>query len=125
MRSVRGSSSRRGARALRELTQELHRGTIVVLTLDGPRGPRYEPHPGAVALAASCDVPLVPISVNSHRRGELPSWDRTQLPLPFSRIELVVGAPLRLQPPAEASLDQVKSALMAITDDRRGAAPVA
>jgi lysophospholipid acyltransferase (LPLAT)-like uncharacterized protein len=119
MRTVRGSSSRRGAQAFRELAEEVRQGALVVLTLDGPRGPRYEPHAGAVALAASCGVPLVPISLNAPRRGELRSWDRTQFPLPFSRVDMVVGQPLRLERGDEAAVARVRQALLEITDDRR------
>ena len=117
LRVVRGSSSRRGFRALRELTQCLEEGTSVVLAVDGPRGPRYQPHAGAVALAAACNVPIVPISINAVKRWELRSWDRTQIPKPFSRIRVVVGEPLRVTVADEAAQEALRAALMAVTDD--------
>ncbi|MBN2452155.1 MAG: DUF374 domain-containing protein, partial [Lentisphaeria bacterium] len=62
---VRGSSSRGGFRALRDLRRVLAEGHTVVVPVDGPRGPRYTPHPGAVALAAASGVPILPVALNA------------------------------------------------------------
>src|SRR5213075_2734928 len=59
---VRGSSSRRGAQALVELTSWAERGYDLAITPDGPRGPRYQVQPGAIALAQLTGRPLVPVS---------------------------------------------------------------
>jgi lysophospholipid acyltransferase (LPLAT)-like uncharacterized protein len=125
---VRGSSSRRAVGALRELMRTLSEGTAVVLTLDGPRGPRYDIHHGALALAFRCGVPIVPISLNAPRRKELRSWDRTQIPLPFSRVELCVGSPVRFDDLAgDSDSDwralaerRLREAMSAVTDDAGG-----
>ncbi len=98
LESVRGSSSRKGGQALLGLLHALKEGRNPVLTLDGPRGPRYTVHPGALALGRIGAVPLVPISLNASRCWQLHSWDRMQIPCPFSRVEIVLGAPIQVPP---------------------------
>lgn len=101
---VRGSSSRRGPQALLELTTWAERGYDLALTPDGPRGPRYAIQPGATALAQLTGQPLVPVSYHLQWKFCLKSWDRFQIPLPFSRARMRFGQPLRV--PREASDDQ-------------------
>jgi len=93
--SIRGSSSRGGAMALRGVLRHLASGRDVALTPDGPRGPRYRVQPGVAMAAVRSGVPVVPVGVAYSRRWVAPSWDRFQVPLPFGRVELVLGPPLR------------------------------
>jgi lysophospholipid acyltransferase (LPLAT)-like uncharacterized protein len=81
---ARGSSSRRGTQALIELAIWAGRGHDLALAADGPRGPRYEIKPGVVALAQMTRRPIVPVSYHLTRKFTLKSWDRFQIPLPFS-----------------------------------------
>lgn len=123
MNVVRGSSSRGGMRALRELKRTLDTGTAIVIPVDGPRGPRYEIQPGAAFLARMCDCPIIPFTLNAPSRWELKSWDKTQIPKPFSRVEVRVGEPFVLPP--ECAKDRKKAAaalreqMLSITDDSR------
>jgi lysophospholipid acyltransferase (LPLAT)-like uncharacterized protein len=89
--AVRGSSSRRGAQALLELTSWIERGYHVAITPDGPRGPRYAVRDGVIALAQVTGLPIVPVS--SHVKGKIctKSWDRFQIPVPFARCEIRLG----------------------------------
>jgi lysophospholipid acyltransferase (LPLAT)-like uncharacterized protein len=87
--SVRGSSSRRGALAIREMAAVLERGEDMAITPDGPRGPRYHFHPGAVKLAQLTGVPLLLIHVDYSRYWELKSWDCFRIPKPFARVDVV------------------------------------
>lgn len=116
---VRGSSSRGGDQALRDLMHTVSEGQSIVLTVDGPRGPRYVPHEGAIYIARQCQTALLPISVNAPHKWELRSWDRLQIPVPFSRIQLVIGEPFL--PPEEMSRPQageeLKRRLLDITVD--------
>lgn len=98
VRSIAGSSDTKGknkggAAALRHMRQSLRAGSLIVVTPDGPRGPRRVPQPGAFALARLSGQPVVPAgaSCSGFRLG---SWDRLLLPLPFGRGVFVVGAPL-------------------------------
>jgi lysophospholipid acyltransferase (LPLAT)-like uncharacterized protein len=98
---VRGSSSRRGAQALLELTSWAERGHDLAITPDGPRGPRYVVQDGVTALAQVTGMPIVPWGINLGWKLQLKSWDRFQIPLPFSRCEMVIGKPVYV--PREAS----------------------
>lgn len=94
MGAVRGSSSRRGARALRELTGVLKKGRDVIITPDGPRGPRYQVAPGVVALAAMTGVAVLPIDIEIRGYFELGSWDRFRVPWPWAVITLKLREPI-------------------------------
>ena len=91
---VRGSSSRRGAQAMLELTSWADRGYDLAITPDGPRGPRYVVQEGVVALAQLSGRPIVPVSINLGWKIQLKSWDRFQIPLPFSRCEVILEQPV-------------------------------
>lgn len=101
---IRGSSSRRGPQALLELTNRADRGFDLAITPDGPRGPRYVVQEGVIALAQVTGLPIVPVTCNTRRKICLKSWDRFQLPLPFSRCDLILN--LRIQVPRQADAAQ-------------------
>ncbi|HYE30706.1 MAG TPA: lysophospholipid acyltransferase family protein [Methylomirabilota bacterium] len=94
VQAIRGSSSRRGAQAILELTTWIQNGGSVAITPDGPRGPRYSVKDGVIALAQITDAPIVPVGATIHFRKTTRSWDQFQIPLPFSRIELNFGTPI-------------------------------
>jgi lysophospholipid acyltransferase (LPLAT)-like uncharacterized protein len=98
---VRGSSSRRGPQALVELTGWAERGYDLAITPDGPRGPRYVLQEGVMALAQLTGLPIIPASYYLGWKVQAKSWDRFQIPLPFSRCEVMIGKPVRV--PREAS----------------------
>jgi lysophospholipid acyltransferase (LPLAT)-like uncharacterized protein len=98
---VRGSSSRRGPQALLELTSWAERGYDLAITPDGPRGPRYVVQDGVMSLAQLTGLPVVPASYELGWKVQVNSWDRAQVPLPFSRCVMRVGTPIRV--PREAS----------------------
>ena len=92
--TARGSTSRGGRRALRELTRRMGEGRAAGFTVDGPRGPARVAQPGAVWLAMRTGNPVLPFHLEATRHWTLSSWDRTQIPRPFSTVALVVGEPL-------------------------------
>lgn len=87
MGAVRGSSSRRGARALRELIEVIEAGKDVAITPDGPRGPRYSLGPGVIMLAQTTGAPILPVSASFSGAKRMKTWDGFIIPLPFSRID--------------------------------------
>jgi len=97
---VRGSTSRGAARALRQFVREMADGRPAGFTLDGPRGPACKAQPGAVWLAKITGNPVLPFHIEAARFWTVRSWDRTQVPHPFSRMAVAVGAPLDV--PGEA-----------------------
>jgi lysophospholipid acyltransferase (LPLAT)-like uncharacterized protein len=98
---VRGSSSRRGPQALLELTTWAEKGYDLAITPDGPRGPRYEVHDGVMFLGQVTGRPIMPVSYNVAWKIQLRSWDRFQIPVPFSRCEVIFERPIRV--PRESS----------------------
>ncbi|HTJ00136.1 MAG TPA: lysophospholipid acyltransferase family protein [Dongiaceae bacterium] len=91
---VRGSSSRRGALAMLELTTWAERGYDLTITPDGPRGPCYQIQDGILSLGQMTGLPIVPVALNLNWKIRLKSWDRFQIPLPFARCEVCLGEPL-------------------------------
>jgi len=100
MGSVRGSSSRRGSTAIRELSALLEAGVDLAITPDGPRGPKYSLGPGAVFLAQKTGVPIMPLHARYHRAIRLKTWDNFAIPLPFSRVDIVMDPYLTIDPEA-------------------------
>ena len=92
--TARGSATRGGSRAMAEMAECLLNGIDVAFTIDGPRGPAYRVKPGAVTLARHTGQPILPIHVAVARYWELPSWDRLQIPKPFTRAAIFVAEPL-------------------------------
>ena len=107
-RNVRGSGSTGATGALREALRLLSGEKPVLVTPDGPRGPRYVLQAGIVALARKKRVPIVPICWSAARRWELSSWDRMRVPKPFSRVYVFVGAPLMVDPEADQETERVR-----------------
>lgn len=91
MGSVRGSSSRRGSQALRELVTLLENNGDIAITPDGPRGPRYKLGPGAISLAQLTGAKIVPAHAHFSRCIRMKTWDGFIIPLPFSRVSVTVG----------------------------------
>ena len=85
-RVIRGSSSRGGARALLQMVRVLREPVLAGHLVDGPRGPRRQLTPGVIAMAQRSGSVLVPTLYAARRKGLAPSWDRLQVPLPFSRV---------------------------------------
>jgi lysophospholipid acyltransferase (LPLAT)-like uncharacterized protein len=85
-RVVRGSLSRGGAEALRTMQHWLQEGGQLVLTPDGPRGPRCTMNSGVAWLARSSGAPILPVSITVDRAWRLRSWDRFLIPKPFARV---------------------------------------
>jgi lysophospholipid acyltransferase (LPLAT)-like uncharacterized protein len=100
--SARGSSSRGSRRALVEMIRELRRKLDVAFTIDGPRGPRYVAKPGAAWLAAKTGDAILPFHISCRNRWVVASWDRFQIPKPFSRVLVLIGAPIYVRTDATA-----------------------
>ena len=91
--TARGSTSRGGPKALLQLVRDV-KSKGVAFTLDGPRGPAEVAQPGAVWLAKATGNPLLPFHVEAASSWTLRSWDRTQIPKPFTTVAMAIGEPL-------------------------------
>jgi lysophospholipid acyltransferase (LPLAT)-like uncharacterized protein len=91
---VRGSSSKKGAKALIELVRLARKNCDLAIIPDGPRGPAETVKPGVAQLARLTGRPVVPLAFSSSKCKRFRSWDRLLLPYPFSRGVLIWGEPL-------------------------------
>jgi lysophospholipid acyltransferase (LPLAT)-like uncharacterized protein len=107
-RTSRGSTSRGGRRALLQLKREMERGQPSGFAVDGPRGPARTAQPGAIWLAKLTGNPVVPFHMEASRYWSLNSWDRTQIPAPFSTVALAVGAPIEVPNEADDAALEAK-----------------
>lgn len=103
---VRGSSSRGGGHALRTMVKFLNGdgSRFAATVLDGPRGPRFEAKKGLLFLSRIGGAPLIPVVMSAwpaltFRR----SWDRTLIPLPFSRVTVMIGTPVPIPPDTDSA----------------------
>jgi lysophospholipid acyltransferase (LPLAT)-like uncharacterized protein len=96
--TARGSTSRGGLKAMLQLVRDMELGRPAGFTLDGPRGPARVAQPGALWLARTTGNPVLPFHLEASQAWTLGSWDRTQIPKPFSRVALVVGEPIAVPP---------------------------
>jgi lysophospholipid acyltransferase (LPLAT)-like uncharacterized protein len=106
--AARGSTSRGGRRALLQMTRDMAAGKPAGFTLDGPRGPAGVAQAGAVFLAKATGNPVLPFHLEASRHWTLGSWDRTQVPKPFSTVSIAMGEPFYV--PAEADEGAIESA---------------
>jgi len=92
---IRGSTTRGGVEAVRKI-MKLEGKYHIVVTPDGPRGPRRSVQPGLVFLASKTRLPIVPVGFGYHWCRQLNSWDRFGLPFPFSPAVGYIGKPLEI-----------------------------
>jgi lysophospholipid acyltransferase (LPLAT)-like uncharacterized protein len=110
--TARGSTSRGARRALLQMKRVLEAGKAVAFTLDGPRGPARRAQAGAVWLAGATENPLVPFHIEAERHWTLGSWDRTQIPQPFTTAALAIGAPIPVpRDPDDAVIERKREEL--------------
>ena len=114
IQAVRGSTSRRGGRAVVELARAMRAGRTGGITPDGPRGPRYRLQPGALLAAQRAGAAVIPVSIAFSRRKVFRSWDRFRFPCPGARAVLILGEPLEVPPGARGeALDALAAELEA------------
>jgi lysophospholipid acyltransferase (LPLAT)-like uncharacterized protein len=94
--TARGSTSRGARKAMLQLVRDMRAGRPAGFTLDGPRGPARVAQAGAVWLASATGNPLLPFHLDASSHWSLRSWDRTQIPKPFSTVALAVGEPMEV-----------------------------
>lgn len=92
--AIRGSSTRTGAKAMRDMYNTIVSDKISpVTTSDGPTGPLHEFKQGAVMLSQLTQAPMLPMAYAASRFWQLKSWDQFIIPKPFSKIVITVGKP--------------------------------
>lgn len=92
--SARGSSTRGGGTALREMLQQVRDGKNIAFTPDGPKGPARVVKEGVIYAAQASALPIIPVTFAAEKKKLLRSWDRMIVPKPFSRALFVYGEPI-------------------------------
>ncbi len=115
--TARGSTSRGGARALVQLRRNLRAGRPAAFTVDGPRGPARVAQPGAVWLAGATGNPVLPFHIEASRCWTTGSWDRTQVPKPFSTVALAIGPPIDVPDTSAATVERKRVELEGALND--------
>jgi lysophospholipid acyltransferase (LPLAT)-like uncharacterized protein len=118
---VRGSSTRGGGRGLVEMVRGMRRGLEMGFTVDGPKGPRHKVKPGVLMLAKKTGNPILPFTVSAEHYWTVNSWDRLQIPRPFTRAKLIFGRPIEVDADADdaqlaAKLEELQSELDLLTE---------
>lgn len=116
--AVRGSSTRGGVKALVEMIRLMREGLPMAFTVDGPKGARYVAKSGACFLAKKTGNPLMPFSVECQKFWTLNSWDKLQIPKPFSRAKFIYAAPIYVSKAAgEEEIEKKREELQSELDE--------
>ncbi len=91
---IKGSSTRGGTQALVGMIRGMRAGYATAFTLDGPKGPRYVAKSGPVLLAKKSECPMVPFVLEPNSFWTINSWDKLQIPKPFTKVQIFVGDPI-------------------------------
>jgi len=115
---ARGSSTRGAKRAVVTMLHEIRKNRDVAFSIDGPRGPRYVAKPGAVWIAAKTGAAIFPFHMSPERKWVINSWDQFHIPKPFSRVLVLMGAPICVDRDADGSeLDRCQQILQNSLED--------
>lgn len=104
---IKGSSTRGGIQALVGMIRMMKQGYSMAFTIDGPKGPRYEAKAGPILLAKKTGNPLMPFVLECKSFWTINSWDRLQIPKPFTKANLIIGEPIYVA--AKADDDQMEA----------------
>ena len=115
--AARGSSTRGGTGAIVEMVRLMRAGCPTGFAIDGPKGPRYVAKMGAVLLAKKTGQPILPFTITANRYWEAKSWDRFQVPLPFTKARLEIAPPIYVPNDAsEKALNAKRDELQYVLD---------
>ena len=121
--AARGSSTRGATGAMVEMVRLMRAGCPTAFTIDGPKGPRYVAKMGSVLLAKKTGQAMLPFTIAAKKLWEVSStWDRTQLPKPFTRARVLIAPPIFVAADAgENELAAARDKLQAVLEhlDRR------
>ena len=94
--TLRGSSRRNAVKALKEAWTFAENGGNIVITPDGPRGPRHSVADGVVVLSQKLDLPIICQNIRPSKYWQLGSWDKFIIPKPFGTLTYIAGDPFKV-----------------------------
>jgi lysophospholipid acyltransferase (LPLAT)-like uncharacterized protein len=106
--AARGSSTRGGIGAIVEMARLMRAGCPTAFTIDGPKGPPNVAKMGAVLLAKKTGHPVVAFTITAAKHFSIKSWDRLQIPFPFTRALTVFAPPIHVPSDADEQALQAK-----------------
>jgi hypothetical protein len=116
--AVRGSSTRGAVGAVLKMARLMRAGCAVCFVVDGPRGPRHVAKMGPALLAKRTGHPILPVTMALKKQWLLPTWDRFQVPKPFTRAKVFVESPIYVSADAdEAELKKKRDELQRVLED--------
>lgn len=92
--TIRGSTTRGGAKALIKAIKEIKEGSDIGITPDGPKGPRHQVHDGIIAIAQKTKKKIVLVEIKPKKYWQLNSWDKFVIPKPFSELNYFISEPI-------------------------------
>lgn len=110
-RIIEGSSNKNSISAVKNIIRTLKSGKNVVITPDGPRGPRHEMKGNLIEIAKKCESDIILFTATSSRHKKLNSWDRLIFPIPFGRINVIFGEPIKTKGSSKLSLSELANKL--------------
>ncbi len=115
--AARGSSTRGGAKGLRELIRVSREGRDLAVTVDGPRGPARVAKGGVITLARMTGLPVICVSAGARSAWRAASWDRFEVPRPFTRVAVRYAPPIRIpREMTDAEAEEARLELQATLD---------
>jgi len=90
IRPLRGSSRKGASKVLLEAFRSIKKGEEVLITPDGPKGPRHSMSDGAVGIALKSKLPIFVMNFKAENFWQLKSWDKFVIPKPFSKIDFYI-----------------------------------
>jgi hypothetical protein len=128
IRTVVGSSTRGGVKALREILRRVKKGETIFITPDGPKGPYMTCSKGTIEIARMGGIPIIPASISAQKGKNMRSWDKFLFPKPFNTliirfddpIEIPEGADKVLRERIRTEVERTMQNLQAATDNDTG-----
>ena len=120
--AVRGSSSRRATAALMELKKALDSGNDICITPDGPRGPARKLQAGPLKLAQLTGHSIIAVKVTCASSWKLKTWDRFEIPKPFSTVHLSFSEPIAI--PRDLSAEEFEAARIRLEKELSQPVPI-
>jgi len=102
----RGSSAKNAIGGLKVLKMVLEENGCVAIAVDGPKGPRYSAKSGTILLSKLTQAPILIVGANISRKFIFKSWDKCELPLPFSRIKISLNNLIYI--PKESTKEEIE-----------------
>lgn len=94
--------------ALRTMIETLQKKeAVVMITPDGPRGPRYKLKPGVRFAATETNARIIAFNWEAKKYYELNTWDKFRIPLPFTTVKATFSEPIE----SDASVETLESVL--------------